>query len=308
MRMLGRRLVTAAFALLLPILLLAPDAAAGSPAPNSPFPDSMAAIGDSITLAFDDCCSYGPHPQDSWSTGDGYPSNGVDSQYQRLAALDESILGHASNHSVPGAKVADTVAQADEAVAQGAQYVTILIGANDVCTGTVASMTPTPKFQTGFEATMSALESGLPQGALVFVSSIPNVFRLWSLFHENPVAELVWSLGHICQSMLAPSRTEAQRQRVLGQEEADNAVLAAVCAQYPNCRWDGGATFDDPFSPAQVSNLDFFHPSQAGQAALATLTWNASWGGICGKRRQLPAPGRWPPAANCSASALLAPG
>ena len=277
MRMLGRRLVTAAFALLLPILLLAPDAAAGSPAPNSPFPDSMAAIGDSISLAVDDCCSIAPHPQDSWSTGGGWPANGILSHYQRILLLQPSIAGHAFNNSVSGAKVADTNSQAQMAVAQGAQYVTILIGANDVCTGTIASMTTTAAFQSAFQTTMSTLEAGLPSGAHIFVSSIPNVYHLWSILHANPTAATVWSAFHICQSMLATSNTEADRQQVLAQEEADNAVLGQVCTQYANCRWDLDATFDDAFTPAQVSNIDYFHPSQAGQANLAALTWSSSW-------------------------------
>src|SRR5215469_4591395 len=80
--------------------------AGAAPARPAP-PGSMAAIGDSITQAVDDCCSLGSHPQDSWSTGDGYPANGIRSHYVRLLAMNPSIAGNASNDSVPGAKVAD---------------------------------------------------------------------------------------------------------------------------------------------------------------------------------------------------------
>ena len=236
----------------------------------------MAAIGDSISVAFDDCCSYGPHPQDSWSTGGGYPTNGVYSHYQQILAINPSISGHAYNDAVSGAKVADTESQAHAAVAQQAQYVTILVGANDVCTGSISSMTSTLNFQSAFQSTMSTLESGLPPGAHIFVSSIPNIYGLWSTLHGNPTAQTVWSLG-ICQSMLSASNTEAQRQQVLTQEEADNAVLSQVCGQYANCKWDRYATFDANFTPNDVSTIDYFHPSQTGQGTLAALTWNASW-------------------------------
>ena len=124
---------------------------------------------------------------------------------------------------------------------------------------------------------MSTLESGLPTGSHIFVSSIPDVYELWSVLHTNPVAAVVWSVAHICQSMLSSANTEAQRQEVLAQVEADNAVLGQVCGQYANCRWDGGATFDYQFSPSDVSTLDYFHPSQSGQAVLAGLTWATSW-------------------------------
>jgi lysophospholipase L1-like esterase len=269
-------MLTAAALLSLSLASPGPGAAAASPA-APPLPSSMAALGDSITQAFDDCCSFGSHPQDSWSTGDGWPGNGIYSHYQRVAALNPSIVGHAANDSSPGAKVADTNGQAQTAVGQGAQYVTILIGANDVCTSTIAGMTSTAAFQSAFQTTLTTLESGLPAGAPIFVSSIPNIYQLWSVLHTNPSAAAVWSFGHICQSMLATSNTEAQRQQVLAQEEADNAVLGQVCTQYANCRWDNDATFNTQFTPAEVSTIDYFHPSQAGQAALAAETWSSSW-------------------------------
>jgi lysophospholipase L1-like esterase len=248
----------------------------GASAPSPPLPGSIAAIGDSISVAFDDCCSFGPHPQDSWSTGGGYPANGVYSQYQRVLAVNPSVSGHAYNDAVPGAKVADANSQAHMAVTQQAQYVTILIGANDVCTGSIASMTSTANFQSAFQSTMSTLESGLPTGAHIFVSSIPNIYALWSTLHSNPTAQAVWSLG-ICQSMLSTANTEAQRQQVLTQEQADNSVLSQVCGQYANCRWDRSTTFNYHFTPIDVSTIDYFHPSQTGQGLLAALTWDASW-------------------------------
>jgi lysophospholipase L1-like esterase len=271
----GVALLAAAAAFSLTVSVAAPSGA--TPPPPPALPSSMAAIGDSITQAVDDCCSFGTHPEDSWSTGTAWPANGVFSHYQRIAALDPAIVGHASNDSSPGAKVADTNGQAQMAVGQGAQYVTVLIGANDVCTGTIAQMTPTANFHSSFQTTMTTLESGLPAGAHIFVSSIPNVYELWSVLHTNQTAQAVWAFAHICQSMLATSNTEAQRQQVLAQEEAYNAVLGQVCQQYANCRWDNDATFNAPVTPDKVSSLDYFHPSQTGQAVLASGTWASSW-------------------------------
>ena len=108
----------------------------------------------------------------------------------------------------------------------------------------------------------------MPPGAHIFVSSIPNIYGLWSALHGNPTAQAVWSLG-ICQSMLSVANTETQRQQVLTQEEADNLVLSQVCGQYANCKWDRYATFDYDFTPTDVSTLDYFHPSQTGQGTLA---------------------------------------
>ena len=115
------------------------------------------------------------------------------------------------------------------------------------------------------------------KGTPIFVSSIPNIYRLWSVLHTNPIAELVWSGAHICQSMLSPFNDRADRRAVLAQVEADNGALAQVCRTTPNCKWDEDATFNYQFRPSQVSRLDYFHPNLSGQAALAAETWAASW-------------------------------
>jgi lysophospholipase L1-like esterase len=255
-------------------VLIAPAGAWAAP----PLPNSIAAIGDSMTRAADVCCWYGDHPAQSWSTGDGV-FDGITSHYERILALKPSIYGHNYNDAKSGAKMRDALGQAQTAVSQRARYVTILMGANDACTTSQATMTSVGDFRTQFEQTMSTLASGIPTGAHVFVSSIPNIYQLWNLFHDNLLAQIVWSAAGICQSMLSSNNTEADRQAVLAREQDFNEVLASVCSQYSFCRFDNNATFNYQFSIGDVSTLDYFHPSLAGQATLASLTWKNSWWG-----------------------------
>ena len=168
------------------LLVLAPTAAA-----TPPLPTSMAAIGDSITRATDVCCWYGDHPGKSWSAGNDGDS--ILSHYERILAANPNIAGNEHNDSVSGAKMADADGQAASAVSQQVEYVTILMGANDACTSSIDTMTPVPDFQSQFQAAMSTLESGLPVGAHIFVSSIPNIHRLWNILHTNIFAEAVWA-------------------------------------------------------------------------------------------------------------------
>jgi lysophospholipase L1-like esterase len=252
----------------------------GSPANSreaaSPtLPNSMAAIGDSITQAVNVCCWYGNHPGKSWSTG--YESDTITSHYERILAANPAIAGNAYNDSVSGAKMADAAEQAATVVSQQAEYVTILMGANDACTSSPETMTPLDQFRSQFEAAMATLGSGLPSDAHIFVASIPNIYRLWQILHTNPLAQAVWWAAQICQSMLSPFNSEEDRLQVLGQVKAYNAVLAQVCGQYANCRFDRKAVFKYRFTTDQVSTLDFFHPSVGGQAALARVTWPRSW-------------------------------
>jgi lysophospholipase L1-like esterase len=244
-------------------------------ADSPPLPNSIAAIGDSITRAYDACCYYGDHPGQSWSTG-GTSYDGISSHYERLKARNPAIAGQAHDDAVTGAKMSAAPSQADQAVSQGAQYVTILLGANDLCTSSPATMTPTDTFRSEFGQAMAKLAQGLPQ-ARIFVSSIPDIHQLWEVLHTNSVARWVWSTAHICQSMLGATRTAAERQQVVDREQEFNQVLAETCAQYTHCRWDGGEVYEYQFSASQVSILDYFHPSLSGQAALARVTWAASW-------------------------------
>jgi lysophospholipase L1-like esterase len=253
------------------VLATAP-AASASPS----LPGSIAGIGDSITRAADVCCWYGDHPAQSWSTGGG-AFDGIRSHYERIRLLNPSISGQNFNDARSGARMRDAQAQAQTAVTQQARYVTILMGANDVCTSSPSTMTSVSDFQAQFAATMNVLAAGLPAGSHVFVGSIPNIYRLWQLFHEDVVAQLVWSVAQICQSMLSPTNTEQDRQFVLARAQAFNQMLAEVCSQYAICRFDDYAAFNYQFSASQVSKLDYFHPGLGGQAALASLTWQHSW-------------------------------
>ena len=240
-----------------------------------PLPSSMAAIGDSITRAYDVCCSYGDHPGQSWSTG-STSYDGIASHYERIKQLNPAVTGYAYNDAVSGAKMAAAPTQAAKAVSQGTRYVTILLGANDLCTSSPSTMTSTDTFRTQFSQAMATLMAQ-DRDPYVFVSSIPNLYQLWEVLHTNSLARWAWSNFHICQSMLAATNTETQRQQVRSREETFNQILAEVCAAYARCRWDNKAVYNYRFSASQVSTLDFFHPSLSGQAALARVTWAASW-------------------------------
>ncbi|HEY0165630.1 MAG TPA: GDSL-type esterase/lipase family protein [Jatrophihabitans sp.] len=242
-------------------------------------PNSMASTGDSITRSFNATtsgCFLSDCPQYSWSTG----TSTVTSHYQRILAANPQISGNVFNDAKTGAKMAALDAQMKTAASQGAQYVTVMMGANDVCTSSRATMTPTATLQSQFQTALGNFFAARPNSQ-VFVSSIPNIYQLWAVLHTNSSARNAWSSFGICQSMLSSSNTEADRQAVLTQEKNDNAALASVCAQYVNCKWDNLATFNYQFTASDVSRIDYFHPSVSGQSRLAGTTWSAGfWPGV----------------------------
>ena len=249
--------------------------AAATPTAAPPLPRSMAAVGDSITRGYHLNWLFAlvDAPQYSWSTG-SWP--GSASHYRRIVQAQPRLAGHAYNDSRTGARMADLDRQLALAASQHVEYVTVLIGANDVCRGSLAEMTPTATFAAQFGSALTAFFAADP-GAHVFVSSIPDVYRLWSVLHSSAVARKVWSTFGVCPTMLGAGATPARRDLALRRIRDDNDALAAGCAAFPHCRFDRYATFDYRFGADQISNVDYFHPNLRGQNALAATTWAAGY-------------------------------
>jgi PKD repeat protein len=264
--------------ILLLSLLLALALPTAVAAADPPLPSSMAATGDSITQAASTGGSLGADaPQNTWSTG---TSTTVNSHYLRLLAAGAPISGQNHNRSVSGAKMGDLDGQMANVVTLQPDYVTVLMGGNDLCTDTVAQMTAVPTFRSQFETAMNRLMGGTTT-TVVYVTSIPDVYQLWNLFKGSWWARFIWSTADICQSLLAnPTSTQqadVDRRAAVQQRNVDyNTQLAEVCGSYDRCRWDGNAVFNTTFTSNDVSG-DYFHPSQAGQAKLAAVSWAAGY-------------------------------
>ena len=252
--------------------LVAPALPAGA---STEEPASLASIGDSITRATNAFGWYGDHPSMSWSTGFN-PIDGLDTHYERLLRDDVGIWGDELNVARAGARMSDAPTQAARVVAAGADYVTILMGANDLCAPSLEQMTPVPQFAAAFDRTLERLTTGLPD-ARILVASIPDLGRLAEVYGDDRLARFVWRSAEICPTVLSPTTTWVDRFEVGTRELAYNLVLEHVCARYPNCRFDGFAVNRYAFARDEVSRLDYFHPSLAGQEALAAITWSRSW-------------------------------
>ena len=243
-----------------------------------PAPNSMAVLGDSISRAYNACPAFGECPASVWSTGTDI---GVDSHYTRLLALNPTIAGNNHNDAVSGTTMANLDGQAALAVGQNVDYVTIEMGGNDGCKNTEAQMTATATYQAQFQQAMTTLTTGLPN-AHILVASVPDILQLWVVAKDVPAARSVWSFANICQTVTANPLSVAQadvdrrarvRQRVIDY----NSALATVCAQFANCRFDQNAVFNSGFALSDVSSIDYFHPSYAGQTGLALLSYGAGW-------------------------------
>lgn len=259
------------------ILVGGTTAAAGATA----YPNSMASTGDSITRAYNTgSTGFTDNPAGSWSTG---TNTTVGSHYTRLLAVNSAISGKNWNDAKSGARMADLGGQLATVAGRGVDYVTILMGGNDVCQPTETAMTSVADFTAQFSTAMATFTAASPT-TNVYVVSIPNVKTLWSTLKNNGIARFIWAIGGVCQSMLARPLSTAQpdvdrRARVLQREVDYNSALATVCAAYTQCRFDGNAVFNTAFTASDISTRDYFHPSLAGQKKLAAVSWSAGYWG-----------------------------
>ncbi|MGW0901736.1 GDSL-type esterase/lipase family protein, partial [Streptomyces goshikiensis] len=160
-------------------------------------PTSIAAVGDSITRGFDACSVLADCPEVSWATGDD-PE--VDSLATRLLGAAEAP-SRSWNYAVTGSRMADLPGQLASAAEHKPDLVTVMVGSNDACRPTASSMTPVADFRAGFEQALAGLRAASPRSQ-VYVSSVPDLQRLWEQGKDSPMVRQIWKLG-ICQSMLA---------------------------------------------------------------------------------------------------------
>jgi lysophospholipase L1-like esterase len=248
------------------------------PKPKPGLPASMAALGDSITAGFASCGTILICGRNSWATG---TNDDIESHYVRIRSDNDRIRGHEHNFAVPGARASDLARQARLAVKAKVDYVTVLIGANDACASTAGGMTSVKTFRSEIDAGLKVLRKGLPK-ARVLVVSLPDLYRLWQLGHDDAHAQRAWKVG-VCPSLLADPAADDRaardrRQQVRDRIDDYDDQLAAACKAYGSrCRWDHGAVHGVRFSLSLVNHLDYFHPDADGQKRLAEVTYPGSF-------------------------------
>jgi hypothetical protein len=276
---------------LVPLAVVASLIGAPSAASAADWPDSMAAIGDSFSAAFnahpDDAVVPSPPdpsacpngrgpfgdptsvglpasfgldcPSNSWSTGTNPQVNSI---YQRILARNPAIAGNVANWATTAVSVSDLPRQAGLAAGQGAELVTVNIGINDACAplgSNGGQQTPLSTFRTRFEQAMSVLATA-PAHPRILVATIPNANRTWRLFHDDPNAQVRWPFGVICPPLLNnPTSTAAadvaRRAAFLARLAAYNLIEAQVCGNTPRCQTDGGALFAWQFGRDDIATV-----------------------------------------------------
>lgn len=228
---------------------------------------TVGALGDSITAGFNSK-KVGNNGGVSWSTG---RDSAVLSHSQRLRTL----LGRnvrTCNVSVPGSRVKDLALQERVLRYCKPDYVTITIGANDVCAWTDDYTQSIVDMKTGLRATLARLVKANPQVTIILLP-IPDLHQLWSVGVEDPSCSSRWRVWQFCGRLLGPKASNADRLTVLQMWKDGNVAIDEVAAEFPdNVVHDAGLQ-DVHFETRHLSRIDCFHPSILGQGLVAEKTW-----------------------------------
>jgi lysophospholipase L1-like esterase len=252
----------------LALFVLVSGASVAGAAYGDPF--VMGALGDSMTRGFDTGALL-DHPEHSWSTGnDGI----VKSHASRLAKLFGTVTSY--NVAVSGAKAWMLPLQASALLVQARpDYVTILVGANDLCSWPDDDQEGLASLASGVSRAISMIVVANPAVKILLVP-VPDMLQLREVGLASG-CQLRWNITHFCPRLLSRSVTTQDLSGFASRLGDANATLASVAAQFPNHVRFAADVARSEFSFADVSTIDCFHPSMAGQDFLANQTWEAGW-------------------------------
>lgn len=230
----------------------------------------IGAIGDSITAGFD-ARHLGDNRELSWSTGN---SPDIQSHLHRLEQVFGANL-EARNEAIAGSVASDLDRQITRILVYTPDFVTVAIGANDICGWGRDYEADRAAFEGKVRAALHRILDS-DQGAHITLAPIPNIYNLWEVAHDKPSCQTKWNIVNLCAPLLGRDRTEQDRQDFVARWRVANQTLGRIAAEFPATQlsWDPSMA-DTRFEWEHVSQIDCFHPSVLGQNLLAEKTWQA---------------------------------
>jgi hypothetical protein len=209
-------------------------------------------------------------PQNSWATG---TNPGVDSIYQRLAAVDPTAQGHVVNAAVGGATADTLVGQATTAlsVEPNPRLVIIQTIDSDIrCDGSDTSNYPI--FGQQVKAALDLIARKAPHATILLMSQPTRPLPASKAIIGTPGAQ-VQSGSDNCSPFDPDLKLDMKHITTLTRIiEGYESELAKVCATVPECHTDNGRATHFQL-PASYYSSDWNHLNVTGLAALARFMW-----------------------------------
>jgi lysophospholipase L1-like esterase len=234
---------------------------------NAAEPLVLGALGDSLTAGFNSQ-NFGDNRKFSWSTGTAAQVNSI---RQRLAEITgRPVVVH--NEAIVGSEGSDLDRQVTRVIDNKPDFLTITIGANDICTWPEDYDADLIVFQAEVRNALSRLIEARPESKIL-MPPIPDVYRMYQIGALVSGCQVRWDLMNICRPLLAAGRNHEDRMRFVERWRLANQAIASAAAEFPdNVVHDTGVA-DTAFQQEHLSTIDCFHPSVPGQALFADVAW-----------------------------------
>ncbi len=230
-------------------------------------------------------------PKLSWASG-------LDSKYRTVSHAHRLsyMLGkkiNAYNAAVSGNESKDLLNQLADIVKWSKKnnhnnfpdYVTILIGANDICADDPDSMVTPDVYENNLREVVGQILKKNPQ-TKVFLSSLPDIENLRSIAKDSmlmgrkpfPRCQDLWRKVNPCPTLTTLDDPQV-RGRVKLRVEEFNSVLARIASENQLLGYqvrNGHGVFDSKFDMNLLS-VDCFHPNRDGQSFISEKTWEGTW-------------------------------
>ncbi len=229
----------------------------------------------------------------SWSTGIDR-SNQVTSHVSRILDLngrrrfpifEAAVSGNDSSNLQDQLNQILTWSRAN--LSQSApDYVTILIGPNDICADSAAQMTDTQIFKDRVAAVAESLLS-TSASTRILISALPNIENLRSVAKDAILTGVgatarckdLWKLSKLCPTLTTIS--DPNERLIIAQRVVDyNQALQKIVEEKLNSYGDRIRFAPEPYNISFTANdlsLDCFHPNVYGQELISESTWKSSW-------------------------------
>ena len=231
----------------------------------------IVSMGDSITAGFN---TRWPgdlsNSRYNWSTGN---SKRVKSHLHKLKEI--------ISHKVKPINVAKSRStsyqlkqQLENVKSSTIDYLTLLIGANDVCDWQEDYAESQQKFRHNVHDIIEkAIE--INEQVRIVLPSIPNMYRLYQQGKDKCGGR--WDYFEACPSLLSSDRTEAERLAFRDRLISANETLSELADNFSENVKYIGEIYEYEFTLEHVSRIDCFHPSIKGQNEIARITWENGW-------------------------------
>ncbi len=197
-----------------------------------------------------------------------------------------AVSGHATNDIIND-QLPRLLEWSRKHLNQGApDYVTLLIGPNDICNKDIEKMTETSVFQSRVQKTIETLLNANSE-VKILISELPDVERVWRIARDHKLSNIngartcsdVWKRMPFCANLLTISDPK-DRMRMRQRAEDYNISLDALDAKFQKIAPDqvrvAKGIYDSKFELSALS-ADCFHPNIKGQNMLSDTTWAYSW-------------------------------